>query len=41
MNNDKLNPKYSEKSTDLMKPGTRLVVGMTFNPTDIQSDQDL
>ena len=41
MNNDKLIPKYREKSTDPMKPGTRLVVDMTFNPNDIQIDQDL
>ena len=41
MNNDKLNPKYREKLTDPMKPGTPLLVDMTFNPIDIQSYQDL
>ena len=41
MNNDKLNPKYQEKSTDPMKLGDHHVVDVTFNPTDVPSGQDL
>ena len=41
MNNDKLNPKYREKSTDPMKRETSRVVDVTLNLTDIQNGHDL